>query len=138
MTAQFMKNFERVPNTSHDTASDSLNRSLDLFADSFHFLVTQLELRAGKIDIMDIVDRDQVNMSVGHFQPYYGYAHTLAGDHFSDAKSDFFREQLQARKKFVVQAEDIIDLFLWDYQVCPLARGELSSDRKSTRLNSSP
>src|SRR3546814_11840265 len=109
MTAQFMKNFERVPHTSHDTASDSLNRSLDLFADSFHFLVTQLELRAGKIDIMDIVDRDQVHMSVGHFPPYYCYAHTLAGNPFSDAKSDFFRHHLQAHKKFVVKDAVITD-----------------------------
>ncbi len=87
-----------------------------ILAGFFELFRSEFGLDFAEINVVFVFHRDQVNVRMGNFEAENHYCHSFA----SDFRLDFFRhpfgEDDHPLQGFVVQVENIIDLFLGDDQ----------------------
>jgi len=68
----------------------------------------------GEIEVADTIDRDEMDMGVGDFDPGDHHTDFLARDSFLNGVGDLFGKDDETFQKFILDIKDVIDLLLWD------------------------
>ena len=85
-------------------------------SDEDEFLLGDLQFRLFKINIIDGLKGNQVDVCVRDFETYHRNSYPLARDDILNRKRHFFCKQEQLHVIVVFDVEDIILLLLGDYE----------------------
>jgi hypothetical protein len=86
-------------------------------------IAVQLQFWPAEVNIINMIDRDKMDMGMRYFKSDYGNADTFAWNCFLNCFGNPFGKNLHSRKKVIINIKNIINLFFGYYKCMTGSKG---------------